>query len=96
MAEVKQRRKVASDGGDDVVSQSEPLSSSESRTTATRVQPVVKGDIPSWDIATRHERFVPWVIFLVAAFTRFYRLDQPPGETCHHRSRRRAHWWRMH
>lgn len=31
------------------------------------------------DWLTRHERYVPWMLTLVAAFTRFYRLDQPPG-----------------
>jgi hypothetical protein len=36
----------------------------------------------SADFVTRHERYVPFVIFLVAAFTRFYRLDQPPGAQC--------------
>lgn len=31
------------------------------------------------DFVTRNERWVPWVLFLVAAFTRYYRLDKPPG-----------------
>lgn len=31
------------------------------------------------DILTRNEAWVPWLVFAVAAFTRYYRLDQPPG-----------------
>lgn len=31
------------------------------------------------DFLTRHEAWVPYVIALLAGFTRFYRLDQPPG-----------------
>ena len=31
------------------------------------------------DIVTRNERWVPWVLTALAAFTRFYRLDKPPG-----------------
>ncbi len=30
-------------------------------------------------VVARYERFVPWVIFVLAAFTRFYRLSQPGG-----------------
>jgi hypothetical protein len=31
------------------------------------------------DLLTRHEAYVPYAIALLAGFTRFYRLDQPPG-----------------
>ncbi len=31
------------------------------------------------DFLERHERFVPWALFALALFTRFYRLREPPG-----------------
>lgn len=33
----------------------------------------------SIDWIERHETWVPWLIFALAAFSRFYRLDKPTG-----------------
>ena len=84
MSEVlKQRRRKAGDEADapapvSSASSSEPTS--RPAAVATSSIPPVTGYVPpAWDIVTRNEKYVPYFIFLVAAFTRFYRLDQPPG-----------------
>jgi hypothetical protein len=33
------------------------------------------------DWLTKHERYIPWAIALLAGFTRFYRLDRPDGKS---------------
>lgn len=32
------------------------------------------------DLLTRNEKWMPLIVCAIAAFTRYYRLDQPPGE----------------
>jgi hypothetical protein len=32
------------------------------------------------DWLERNERYIPWVVFALSAFIRYYRLHEPPGE----------------
>lgn len=69
MADTLRQRKAAAAEG-------EPAAASAADDKLDKVRSS-KAVEPDW--LTRHERFVPFALFLVAAFTRFYRLDKPAG-----------------
>jgi hypothetical protein len=71
MADNLRQRKAAAAADD------EPAAASAADDKLDKVKTSKAAPEPDW--LTRHERYVPFVLFLVAAFTRFYRLDKPAG-----------------
>jgi len=74
-AELRQRSKqVAEDGAAPAPSEA------TNKGPAVTVDPAIATTLPDeQDFLTRHEAYVPYGLALLAGFTRFYRLDQPPG-----------------
>ena len=68
MAEIRKRRAGAPE------EDSAPVSGS-----AVKPKVAVEPVAADWFGLSKYERYVPWVLLAIAAFTRFYRLDQPPG-----------------
>lgn len=53
---------------------------SESETSEEDVHAVADNSKPvEGDWLQRNEGIVHWIVLAIAAFTRYYRLDQPPG-----------------